>query len=211
MSEPKKKTVYKPSPFGPAIHPWVNRPDTKFNAEGVFKVGLRLSGKEAEDLKAEIDTDAQAFFDEVTAEMTPGERKKWSIHYPYTVEEDDDGNPTGDIIFNFRQNAVIKLRDGSTKEVKVGVYDSMDNDMHKPVFGGSILRVMFSKRGIKMVSNKSAGIRLDFSMVQVKELAKGTGGGRGFGKVAGGYVEHADEEDVEHGQAEASADTGGDY
>lgn len=171
-----------------------------------------MSGAKAQKFKEEVDAQSQAFFDEITAEMTPGERKKWSVYYPYEVLEDAEGNPTGDIVFHFKQNATIKLRDGTTKQVKIGIQDSAGKDMHKPLFSGTELRTMFAYRAIKMVSTKQAGARLDFSMVQVLKLGNGSGG-KGFGAVEGGYVDDGDDEGNEQtsGGAASSAAVDGDY
>lgn len=197
---------YYDSPFGIAVHPWINKPDTKFNEDGVYKAGLRLGGPEAIALKEKVDAQAEAYFNETTAEMTAGERKKWSLYVPYEVEEDDEGNPTGFIVFDFKQNAKIRQKDGSTKDVVIGIKDARNNDMHKPVFGGSELRIRYSFRGIKMASTKQAGIRLDFAMVQVRKLAQGSGGG-GFG-VVDGYTE--DQSDGFGSVSEGNTSGGGD-
>lgn len=145
--------------------------------------------------------------------MTPAERKKWSVYYPYEVLEDDEGNATGDIVFHYKQNATIKLKDGTTKHVKIGIQDSAGKDMHKPLFFGTELRTMFAYRAIKMVSTKQAGVRLDFSMVQVLKLGTG-GGNKGFGAVEGGYVDDGDDgEDEGHATSgsASSAAVDGDY
>lgn len=207
----KSKSTYQPSPFGTGQHLWVNKPDTKFNDAGVFKAPILLTGAKAQKFKEEVDAQAQAFFDEITADMTPGERKKWSVYYPYEELEDDQGEKTGAIVFHFKQNATIKLRDGTTKTVKIGIQDSAGKDMHKPLFFGTELRTMFAYRAIKMVSTKQAGARLDFSMVQVIKLGTGSGG-KGFGAVEGGYVDEGDDEGEEQtsGSGNAAA-VDGDY
>lgn len=202
------KTIYKTSPFGVAVHPWLNKPDTKFAAggAGVYQTGLRLEGAEALKFKEEITAAADAAFAELTEELTPGERKKWSVYYPFEEEEDDAGNPTGAIVFDFKQNAEIRLKDGTTKRVQIGLQDSAGNDITKPIFGGSTIRLMYSTRAIPMKSNKQAGVRLDFSMAQVLKLVQG-GGGRGFGKVDGGYVDEPDAD--EPGTTSGSSNTAG--
>lgn len=183
------KSTYYDSPFGVAVYPHLNKPDSKFNADRpLYKTGLRLEGEAAQRMKEKVDEAAQAAFDEFMEEgdgkgMTPGERKKLSVYHPYTVEEDDNGNPTGAIVFDFKQNAQIKLRDGTVKDIVIGVYDAAGKEMHKLVRGGSEIRVNYSMRPIPMKSLKQVGVRLDFSRVQVRKLAEGNGGG--FGAVDG--------------------------
>lgn len=200
---------YKFSPFGIAVHPWVSKPDTKFNTDGVFKLGLTLSGADAQRFKEEVDAEAEAAFaryfeTDEGKKVSPKDRKAWSIYYPYKEETDDSDNPTGYITFDFKQNAKIKLKDGTTKDIQIGIKDAKNKDVHKPVFGGSELRTMFTFRDIPMKSLKQAGVRLDFAQVQVIKLASSSG--PGFGEVEGGYTE----EDQEHSSNE-SGDAGGDY
>lgn len=210
MAQANKKT-YEFSPFGVAVHPWLNKPDVKFNADGVYKTGLRLTGTDAIETRDRVKAASDAYFEETTAEMTPAERKKWSVYYPYEEEEDDQGNPTGAIVFDFKQNAIIKLRSGEVKDIQIALEDAKNNDMHSPIWGGSVIRTMFSMRGIKMTSGKQAGVRLDFAAVQVKELSKGSGGGgRGFDVVEGfEETEAGDFPAASAGASGSSAD--GDY
>ncbi|GJE18730.1 hypothetical protein [Methylobacterium marchantiae] len=183
MAQPTKRQ-YQFSPFGEAIHPWVNKPDTKFNDDGVYKMGLRVSGDDAIKLAAEIRAASEAYLEEVTAEMTPGERKKWTLYVPFKEEEDDNGNPTGAIVFDFKQNAKIKLKSGGIKEVKMNLVDGNGVASSKAIFGDSTVRTQFALRDIKMTSGKQAGVRLDFCGVQWTKLGTGSAGG-GFGKVEG--------------------------
>jgi hypothetical protein len=199
------RSTYRPSPAMVARYPWVNKADTKFNAKGLFKVDGVMNGPEALAFKALIDKVAEDALAAHTEDMTPGERKKWSIYLPYEVEEDDQGNPTGDIHFQFRQNATI-LVEGEEKAIKIAIYDSQDKPTEVPVYGGSILRVMYKLRPIVIASTKKAGVRMDFLKVQVVKLADRTGGtgDGGFGSVEGGYV---DEHEAEGGFSDASEGT----
>ncbi len=204
---PQKKQYYH-SAIGKLQHPWVNKPDTKFNADGLYKAPLVLSGAAAQKLKAEVDEKAQAFFDEYAEEKgwNGSERKKWSLALPYEELEDSDGNPTGEIVFKFKQNAKIKLKDGTVKEVKIGLYDSQDNEMHKPVWSGSEGRVAYSYRLSVITASKQVGARIDFSKVQITKLASGSAGGGGFGgTVEDGYVEEDDETGFGSGASDSSA------
>ena len=76
---------YQPSPIGIARHSWINKPDTKFNTEGLYHTGLIMGDgvvstvEEAQAFKALIDADVEvAYADEfakLTEKMKPGERK----------------------------------------------------------------------------------------------------------------------------------------
>jgi len=204
----RKKTVYEFSPLGETqVGTWINKADTKFNEAGVFKCPILITGTDAIRFKEKIDAAAQAYFEEQTAEMTAGERKKWNLYVPYEEVEDEEGNPTGGIVFDFKQNATIRLKSGEEKAVQIAIKDSKNKDLHKPIFPGTVLRTMFAFRGIKVAGTKQLGVRMDFAAVQVFKLSEGRSSGFGnFGTLEGGYSE--DE------QAEAqggSTDDGGDY
>lgn len=203
---------YHISPVGPFIHPWLNKPDTKFNSDGLFHTDQRLSGDAAEKLAQKIEAACVAALQEHTQEMKPGEAKKWKLYTPFErIEDDETGEPTGDIVFSYKQNAKIpsKKEASGFKDVKIEIRDSKDNVIDVPVWNGSEGRVMFSMRPIVMVSSKEVGVRLDFAKVQITKLASGSGGGgRGFGEVEDGFV--ADGEDQGFGQS-TDEDQGGDY
>lgn len=201
------KTTYKESPFGEASDfPWLNKPDTKFDATngGAYKTGLDISGPEAEALKEEVDAGAKAVFERITGEMPKGEAKKWTIYSPCEELEDAEGNPTGVIRFYFKQNALIPLKSGEKKAIKVFIVDSAGKDITKPVFAGTIIRVMYKMRDIKIASAKQAGVRLDFAGVQVKEFK--AAGRPQFGSVDGGYVDEPDDDAAPTGPAADSSD-----
>lgn len=172
---------YRVSPIGELKHPWINKADIKFNANGLFHSGLIVGGKEAQDLKEAIDASVEEAFAELTDKMQPKDVKKYSKFYPYEVDEDDDGNPTGYIVFDFKQNATI-----GEKKISIEIRDSEDKVVNVPIYGGTEARIMFSPRAIKMDGTKQIGVRLDFAKVQVVKLASGSGG-TGFGAVEGGY------------------------
>lgn len=209
-------TKYFDTDIGEFVYPWVNKPDTKFAAggAGVYKSGLRLRGASAEAQKAKIDVAVDAAFDAFAEEkaFTPKDRKLWTKHYPYDVEEDDNGNPTGSIVFKFAQNASITIKKtGEVKMIKIGLYDAAGKEMHAPVFSGSKGRIRYSMRAAPQTSAKKVGIRLDFAMVQISEMAK-SGAGDGFGALEGGYVEDEVVEDNKgFGAVEGTVADGADY
>lgn len=181
---------YRISPPLISRYVWVNTPDTKFNADGLFKFDGIGSDHAAIDFKATIDKAAEDAFEDATKDMTPAEKKKWSIFLPYDEEEDDAGNPTGRIIFKFRQNAVIKV-EGEDKSIRIAIFDSQNNPTAVKVYGGSTLRASYKMRPIKLASAKKIGVRLDFLKVQVLKIADAAGGGgsSGFDTYEGGFVD----------------------
>jgi hypothetical protein len=204
---------YEFSPIGTAVHPWLTKADTKYNEGGLFKVDLGLGPDAAEKFKEHIQPQADYALQEHTKDMKPADAKKWSVFYPWSDEEDDDGKPTGEVLFKFRQNKTLKLKDGTEKIVTIGVVDAKTKPVKKPVYGGSELRVMYSMRKVVVASTKMVGIRLDFSSVQVIKLTSSAA--PGFGEVEGGYSEddqeHAHNENQSSDDGASGADNGGDY
>lgn len=192
-------------------YPWINKADSEFNKDvplfHVDGVG-RVADPEIAELKASIDESVERAFANLTKDMKPGELKKWGKVYPYEMEEDDEGTETGYIVFKFKQNSKIRLKDGSYKTITIGIRDSEDKLVSAQVFNGTIGRVMYSMRDIKVASSFKIGTRLDFAQVQIIELAQGSGGG--FGKVEGGFKGAAQSTPSEQPD-EASDETPGEY
>lgn len=187
------KSVYKTSPFGVAVFPHLSKPDIAFGRgeNPLYHVKLALEGKEAADLKASISKAAQDAFDAFFengkgASLSKAEAAKFTVYVPFEDETDKEGNPTGRTLFEFKQNARIKLKDGTFKDITIGIWDATGKKaVTKPVWGGSVIRIDYSMRPIPMASLKAVGVRLDFAKVQVKELATSGQGGSGFGAVEG--------------------------
>ena len=203
------------SPLGTFVHPWLNKADTKYNADGLFHTDLDASGAEAESVAARIEAASVAYLAEYTQEMKPGEAKKWGVYLPFERLEDDEGNPTGVIRFTFKQNATIKSakEPGGVKNIKIELRDSANKIIDVQVWSGSEGRTLFSMRGVSTVSSKIAGVRLDLAKAQITKLQQSSGGGgNGFGVVEDGYVgdEAGDFGSKPEGGASGD-DTGGDY
>lgn len=193
MTQPNTKSPYRATPQGEGRHCWITKPDTKYQTDGVYHTQLGLDGDVAQKFKAEIDAECELGFTKETEELSVGEKKKWSVYRPYIIDETEDGTPTGRIWFLFRQNAVITV-EGAKKQIEIGVYDSKDKPLvGVPVYSGSVLKVRFKPRSNRIVSNKQAGVRLDFLKVQVIELKTRDQSKGGFGEVEGGYVGDAAE------------------
>lgn len=203
------------SHFGTFVHPWLNKPDTEYNADGLYHTDLDCQGPEAEKVAADIEAASLAYLAEYTKDMKPGDAKKWSAYVPFERLTDDEGEPTGVIRFTFKQNAKIKSdkEPSGFKTIKIELRDSQNQVIDVPVWSGSEGRVMFSMRGIAVSSSKTAGVRLDLAKAQITKLKKG-GGGMGFGTVEGGFTADAEDASFDSkGPYKNSApdETGGDY
>ena len=166
---------------GLSRHSWIDRPDTKYNTDGLFKTKLvgDLADPKVQAFKAKVDAAAQAAFDEELKDLSPGQRKKWSLYLPYTLEEDEEGNETGRIVFEFKRNALVTIKKtGETKALSVAVYDSKNKAVlpAPSIYGGSTIRVVGNFRPIKIAATSKAGVRMDFFAVKVLKMSQGSGG-----------------------------------
>jgi hypothetical protein len=162
MANNKGKFV---SPKGIAQYPWLTKPDTKFNAEGVYKVSLAVPKAEAKDF---VEAAKQAFVDEF------GQSKMAKAHMPF--KEDEEGN----VVFSFKSKLKPRLYDSQGKPITDDV----------AVGGGSVVKVS----GAFGPYNKGAnmGVALYLNAVQIIKLTEVSSSP--FGAEEGGYVAAAQDD-----------------
>lgn len=182
-----KKDMYT-TPIGTFSYPSLNRPDTKFNPDGKYKVDLILPAEEASEWMQLITEAADKAYQELV-NIARKEKKRPPARNGlpfYPVVDIETGEETGDIGFKFNMNA-----SGIDKKTKKPwthrpvVYDAKGAviDMDKvPIWGGSRGRVSFF---IHPYSNNGAGVTLKFEAVQVIELvSSGQKSAKAFGFTA---------------------------
>lgn len=224
MSEKKKSNSFGKfkSPKGLAIYAWLNTPDTKYKAEGEYKVTMRFSGDDAVKLKEQVDgfiekaidlaveeaeekaraKDPKAKFDKAKARA-----KVKLADKPYRVVEDEDQNETGELDFNFKSKA--SFIDKKTKETvnrTVPLFDAKGKKTGAIVYGGSELKVAYDVSPFSTAIGTGVSLRLD--AVQIITLK--TGGARdaagfGFGE-EDGYEAGEDDLPASKSSGSASAD-----
>lgn len=127
------------TPKGVAKYPYLDKPDTKFNPQGDYKVNLLLTKEESKNLMSLVDKEIDKKFLEVSKEVK-GKRVK-KADPPYFMELDDDGNETGNVIFKLKQKAEITSKTGQTIEIKVRLFDAQGKPMmNTNVWGGSKIK-----------------------------------------------------------------------
>ena len=192
-----KKTKYYTG-LGTAVWAHLNTPD-EFRGKKQFKATMAFEDEVAEDEKTRMKKLVDEAFDELTADLNPGQIKKIKKRYPFSKEEDDEGEETGRTLVTFSQNAVIK-----GKPATVALFDWQGKPMSKQIWGRSTMRVCYSCRPYLMWDDDDAGnkkgklgITVDLISVKVKDLVSGAGAGdsSGFG----------DEDDADDGY-DASGD-----
>lgn len=174
------------SPVGAFRYCHVNEPDYKAverfgpNTPLRYKVDLILPAEKADPLVAEIDALLNEKHAEVMASLTAADIKRMEKagekvrkKFPYSDQEDDQGNPTGSVIFHFTQNAQIKLKDGTTKTVAIAIFDKAGKAVTVKVFGGARGAVSYAPRVYYNQATKEVGVTLDFSAVQISSLGGG--------------------------------------
>ena len=142
------------TPAGTARYPWLTKPDTHHNPDGVYKTDLLLSSKEAKPLADQI----KKFFQETYPD------KKGKM--PYSKELDKDEKETGNIIFKFK-----------TKTNKPALFDASGKPVQNVnVFAGSKIKVSSSAAVYNAGGN--IGVTLYLNQVQIIELVTGDSNGQ---------------------------------
>ena len=164
---------------GKAIYPHLNKPDTRFQKEGVYKVTLELTPDNSKSLIKNIDDGLQL------AKKDSKSNKTASL--PYKTDEE-----TGNLQFNFKCKASGQTKTGQTWEQKPKVFDSKGTPISKDilVWGGTTMKVAYE---IIPYSNNmlGSGVSLRLKAVQVHDLVSGGGASAdsyGFKEEADGYV-----------------------
>lgn len=175
---------------GIAIYPYLIEPDTQFNADGEYKVKLRLSpDSKVYDEKRKALTDIQSFIDEkMTAALEKAQQenkgKIKEADAPYTIDEE-----TGEVLVNFKLKAKGQTRDGKEFEQRPALFDAKGKPFDgESIWGGSRIKISFEVVPFytKLIG---AGVTMRLKAVQIIELKAGGSGGSadsyGFGEEEG--------------------------
>lgn len=192
------------SPRGIASYPHLNKPDTKFDADGVYTIKVVVSKKDekAKALIKLIDTEMAAVL-KLAKDEAKGPKAVKKVKpcedKPYSFETDEDDKPTGNVVFTFKMKASGKNRKtGETFNQKPAVFDASAKPLiNAKIGGGSEVKVSFEIVPFYQVKI-GAGVSLRMSAVQVLKLVEwGTGDGTyyGFENEAPEEDEDSDDED----------------
>lgn len=180
---------------GIAVFPKLNEPDTKFNPEGDYKVTLRLDAEEGAKLLAKLEElRNEASHALQAAAMGAGQKatvKKMQkeADLPVREEVDDEGNETGNLLFNFKMRASGKRKNGKVYEQAPVIVDAKNKPLSEDVWGGSKIEVNAAITPF-YVPALGTGVALKLRGVRVLDLVTG-GGNRDpeamFGAAVDGY------------------------
>ena len=169
---PKEKEPIFVSPLGSALYAHLDKPDTKFDDVGKFKISLKLDP---------ADEGVREFLRELT-DHTNAEHD--GGHVPFTHDKDGDGDKTGLFIVTFKSKYPPKVFDAFGNPLPEGI----------KVGNGSTVRVAYREHHYDAFSG---GMALWLQAVQVHELVEYTGtDAAGYGFDVEGPEEEAPADDI---------------
>ena len=113
------------SPVGTASWPWLNKPDTRFDEDGIYHVKLVMTKEESGKLGAVINP-----------LMNGGK------HNPLEPEKDDQGNNTGNMVCQFKMKSVVNSRKGSFTQSPV-LLDKEGQRIEATIGAGSKIKIAY--------------------------------------------------------------------
>lgn len=170
------------TPKGTAKYPWLNKPDTKFNPDGDYKVTLVVPVEEADTIMQFLD-EQMAQSEALAKKNNPGKKVKVA-DAPYSTDEDN-----GTVEINFKLKAKVTMQSGDSFEQKPALFDAKGKPLADVnVGGGSKIKVSYECVPF-YTALIGAGISLRLRAVQVIDLVEFSGGADagayGFGEEDG--------------------------
>lgn len=176
---------------GIARYPWLNKPDTKFEAEGVYKVDLEITADVAEPLiRSFTDMRAQAMKEAV---KTLKGKKAKEADLPISPKLDaDTGEETGTFILKAKMKASGVTKAGKAWSRAVPIFDAKGRPANPSIYGGSEIILGLAPKSWANPKGECS-VTCYLEGVQVIKLSQGSGGASasalGFGVVDDGYAE----------------------
>jgi hypothetical protein len=175
------------TPAGVARYPHLNRPDTKFDDVGVYKVNLELTAEEAEPFIAQVEALLAEFVAEKKREL---KKDKLKMHAAPWEEND------GVVQLKLKVKAMGKAKDGETYSRAPKLFNASGEVITDNIGGGSKLKVAVVPY-CWYTGTLGAGVTLQPKAVQVLDLV--TWGDGGSAAAYGFDVSEAKPETVKTG------------
>ena len=174
------------TPAGTLSWPWIGKPDTRYNPEGVYKSDFIINEEQAKPL--------MALCEEVfVAEFGAAKLKK--ARMPFEEEVDEAGNPTGNIKFKFKSSRQPKLYDAKGKQIARTIQ----------VASGTLAKVATALK--PYATGINTGVTMYLNDVQILELVEFGGGGTKFKAEEGfDFVDEGGSDVAEPSTADESGD-----
>lgn len=194
------------TPTGIAMYPWLNKPDTKFDSDGLYHVNLKFEKEspELEFLLKDLEKMLEDYY-QAACDNPKYAKFKSKIQKADIFEEDDEGCK----VLKFKQKAVIKSVKG-TFNAKIALFDSKGKPSKDTVGGGSQIKVCFSAIPYFVPSTKTVGLTLRPVAVQIISLQSINGSSAesyGFKSEEGDY-EYTPSENDSHFEEDTLDDEG---
>tara|TARA_R100001530_G_scaffold3320_3_gene4950 strand:+ start:852 stop:1460 length:609 start_codon:yes stop_codon:yes gene_type:complete len=143
------------SPVGVASYPHLNKPDTRFDDDGIYQVNMLYTKKEVKPIQ------------EIVEPLMDG-----GFHNPIKPEVDEDDKPTGRYNVRFKMKAIMKIK-GKRITQRPILTDTAGNRVISNIGGGSKLRIAY--QAVPFDQGKG-GVTLRMKAVRVVELVEYTPG-----------------------------------
>lgn len=175
------------SPFGVAVYPKLNEPETRFDPDGVYECRLRLNEEDAKPFVSQLEKIHKEAYD-YNCKAQKKKTLKTADLPVKPVVDDDTGEETGEVEIKFKLNAKVTTKSGKSWEQRPKLFDSKNQPLQERIGGGSVVRIQTEVRPW-FVPTLGVGITLRIGAVQVQELKQSMGGDTGsdfgFGEVEG--------------------------
>lgn len=190
MATKKKSFARVVSPKGKAMYPFLSKPDTKFDSDGVYRLNLVVGGDSGEAFVDQLREYHDKYYDEFCEKEGNALNK---ANLPIKPHLDGDGQETGEYEVKFKLKAVGKSKD-KTWEQRPVVYDASNNVINTSSLeglnmgNGSECRVAFEIIPYN-TGMAGMGISLRMKSVQIINLVEYRGGHNDFETEEGFTVE----------------------
>lgn len=192
------------TPAGVAQYPYLNKPDTKFNPEGEYKINLELDAEVASEICTFLDEQLAVSVAKAKKE-NPGKKiKEGSAGYEVNEE-------TGKVTLKFKLKAKVTTKSGDSFDQKVVLFDAKGKPLTTPpnVGGGSRVKVSYEVVPY-YTAMVGAGVALRVKAVQILELVEFSGGASadayGFGQEDGYEAKASEDNEFTDETEEATPD-----
>lgn len=172
------------TPLGVLNYPWINKPDTRYNPTGTFQTKISVPLEQAQDLIAQLERVRDAEF----AKLDPQKSATYSKKDVYEVEfsqpaadatdEEKEAfvpEPTGNVVFKAKLNAVVQPKEGDAFNQSVIIIDGDEVPVTLPVWSGTKGMIRGQVVPWSNAAQKQTGVTLRMKAVKVLELVTGEG------------------------------------
>jgi hypothetical protein len=175
------------TPVGIARYPSLNKPDTKFDEVGVYKVNLEMSAEDAEPFLSQVESLLAEFVAQKKAEL---KKDKLKMHQAPWEEND------GQVQLKLKVKALGKDKAGETYSRAPKLFNASGEVITDNIGGGSKLKVAVVPY-CWYTASLGAGVTLQPKAIQVLDLV--TWGDNGSAAAYGFDVEEAPRASVKTG------------